>query len=92
MLATLIFFGLLLRLAKKASRLTRQSQRLESQIQEFAQTKRPVPAQASVTEQISPEEALSRRRATKRQLTKNKAERQRRLLKRLRNLKSVESE
>lgn len=82
----------LAKLGKSAKRLSRQTSRLNKHLGEFKSTDHQASKAARIFKPGTPEEAVSNRREYLNRRTKNKADRQRRLLKRLRNLTSKESE
>lgn len=82
----------LAKLAKAGKRLTRQSNRLNRALSEFSETDHSSSQLVPKFGPTSLEEAEINRRSYLKQRTKSKEERQRRLVKRLRNLLSKESE
>jgi biopolymer transport protein ExbB/TolQ len=91
-IAGVFFLMALAKLGKTSSKLFRQTQRLEKQLAKFKATDHSSSKEPVTIEPGKPEEAASKRRAYLKQRTKNKTDRQRRLVKRLSNLSSQESE
>jgi hypothetical protein len=91
-IAGVFFLTVLAKLGKTSSKLLRQTKRLEKQLAKFKATDHSSSKEPVTLEPGKPEEAASKRRAYLKQRTKNKTDRQRRLVKRLRNLSSRESE
>jgi hypothetical protein len=91
-IAWVFFLTVLAKLGKTSGKLLHQTQRLEKLLAKFKATDHSLSKEAVTLESTKPEEAASKRRAYLNQRTKNKTDRQRRLVKRLRNLSSQESE
>jgi hypothetical protein len=91
-IAGLYLVIVLAKLGKTSSKLFRQTQRLEKQLAKFKATDHSSSKESVTLTPGKPEEAASKRRAYLKRRTKNKTDRQRRLVKRLRNLSSQESE
>lgn len=82
----------LAKLGKSAKKLSRQTKRLDKQLVAFRASEHQVSKADMHFKLSTPEDASKKRQSYLVQRTKNKSDRQRRLLKRLRNLKSEESE
>lgn len=82
----LILTVALVRLGRSGSKLSRQTQRLESALTTLKKVERNDTRQVSTPKALDLEGALADRRKLKRAKTKAKAERQRRLVVRLKNL------
>lgn len=90
--ATIGLLVALAKLGKSAKSLSRQTSRLDKQLAAFTATDHQASKAAKTFKPSTSEEAVSNRREYLNRRTKNKADTQRRLVKRLRNLKSKESE
>lgn len=91
-IAGMFLLTVLVHLGKNSSKLLRQAKRLEKLLANFKETDHSSSKKIETLALGKPEEAASKRRAYLQQRTKNKTDRQRRLVKRLRNLSSQESE
>lgn len=90
--ATLILLGALYRLGKSAKRFERQSTRLEKSLKVFRETDHSASMAPLKFEPTTLQVAEANRKVLIKDRTKSKEQRQRRLVKRLRDLKSKESE
>jgi hypothetical protein len=88
----LVLLGALYRLGQSAKRLERQTGRLDKSLKAFLEADHSASLQPVKFEPTELLVAETNRRAFIKQRTKSKEERQRRLVKRLRDLKSKESE
>lgn len=91
-LSGLFFLVALFKLGKSANKLVRQAKRLDKQLATFKSTDHSDSLEPFKPKLGKPEEAVANRRAYLNQRTKKKTDRQRRLVNRLRNLTSKESE
>lgn len=91
-LASLLLLFALARLGKVVKRLNRQTTRLQKSLEKFQNTDHSNSKKAFIFSPISLEKAETNRRSFLKQRAEAKQERQRRLVKRLSNLKSKESE
>lgn len=82
----------LAKLGNSAKSLTRQGVRLQKQLDTLKKIERVDVAVSRVERNLNPHEAAKNRRAYLMQRTKKRDQRQRRLVKRLKDLKSQESE
>ena len=92
LLSGLFLLVALFKLGRSANKLARQAKRLEKKLVTFKSTDHSDSVKPFELKTGKAEEAVAKRRAYLNQRTKKKTDRQRRLVKRLRNLTSKESE